>query len=763
YVEKVTEVEKRVEQLKEGLESDRKSKIDRLESQIKQSSLDPLKEPRRRNHLHLARPLWPSLPTLEEEEEEEEENNEGEREGGSARESRGQSEEGDLATGGTGEDEPMGDVEEAGAGNEEASQSGAEPHQEKLRKRTAEEKMKTKDGKGLPFQRMLVPQFDGYKEAALQKINGDTLTPPTEKPLPSPQYGQKKMDLADRNVKWTTRHRHSSGAYRELIIDDSQTHSPEKQQELRRAEIRVEEAIRLVGTQEAAAHPRSFLLALETAATTRPAVLTLLGLGKRQDVADAVVKAARERAKDWSDKDEIIPPKEVRLAYLYQRAAKEDQEATQEVYTAPNVEHRLDPVLSHFVTTWILAMEQRTAGLKPVFSLIASILTSPDSTLDKVEAFTNSIFPNLTSPLPSLEKPLPGAARLLSSMSSNQSLLSQIVDYVTAGKLPTWESADSKTSLPDNLPVPSDLLSQITETLDAAARRPPSLQSNDSEELPTRADSDEAKKVLLAVLRHLSRVLPAAFVHFAGEETSREQRVKGVKAAEMISTTLSILHLPNFLREPQQYSLAALLSRTTGIHSYCQAATNGFGLALLGLTRKLRIKFEPRSFDFHSHTTYQWSHVGVKGNSPPPAALSTAIKEFYQNQTASLGRASKIIETASSKAREADKEEEDPSEEESQRKELEESTDVNDAYRPTEILSCRQKRLIEAGRRAAEGRKEAPRDKPLGFNQLANLYPAERVEYYRSKNPESKFLESFVGHPYFSRVEGEKDSNGFDK
>ncbi|GAA5917825.1 uncharacterized protein JCM6883_005904, partial [Sporobolomyces salmoneus] len=165
--------------------------------------------------------------------------------------------------------------------------------------------------------------FDGYKEAALQKINGDTLTPPTEKPLPSPQYGQKKMDLADRNVKWTTHHRHSSGAYRELIIDDSQTHSPEKQQELRRAEIRVEEAIRLVGTQEAAAHPRSFLLALETAATTRPAVLTLLGLGKRQDVADAVVKAARERAKDWSDKEEIIPPKEVRLAYLYQRAAKE--------------------------------------------------------------------------------------------------------------------------------------------------------------------------------------------------------------------------------------------------------------------------------------------------------------------------------------------------------------------------------------------------------------------------------------------------------
>ncbi|GAA5917795.1 uncharacterized protein JCM6883_001921, partial [Sporobolomyces salmoneus] len=189
YVEKVTEVEKRLERLKEGLESDRKSKIDRLEAQIKQSSLDLSKEPRRRNHLHLARPLWPSPPRLEEEEEEEEEN-EGEREGGSARESRGQSEEGDLATGGTGEDEPMGDVEEAGAGNEEASQSGAEPRQEKLRKRTAEEKMKTKDGKDLPFQRMLVPQFDGYKEAALQKINGDTLTPPTEKPLPSPQYGQ---------------------------------------------------------------------------------------------------------------------------------------------------------------------------------------------------------------------------------------------------------------------------------------------------------------------------------------------------------------------------------------------------------------------------------------------------------------------------------------------------------------------------------------------------------------------------------------------
>ncbi|GAA5918049.1 uncharacterized protein JCM6883_006825, partial [Sporobolomyces salmoneus] len=173
---------------------------------------------------------------------------------------------------------------------------------------------------------------------------------------------------------------------------------------------------------------------------------------------------------------------------------------------------------------------------KPVFSLIASILTSPDSTLDKVEAFTNSIFPNLTSPLPSLEKPSPGAAQLWSSMASNQTLLRQLVDYVTDGKLPTWESADSKTSLPDNLPVPSDLLSQITETLDAAARRPPSLKSNDSEQLPTRADSDEAKKILLAVLRHLSRVLPAAFVHFAGEETSREQRVKGVKAAEMIST-----------------------------------------------------------------------------------------------------------------------------------------------------------------------------------------------------------------------------------
>lgn len=268
------------------------------------------------------------------------------------------------------------------------------------------------------------------------------------------------------------------------------------------------------------------------------------------------------------------------------QACDEDESSSNQKFNARGPRQRFEPVLSHFVTACEQVLPARLKKVQPFERLVYAILTSPESTLKKLDGFLSALFPRhkhigmfsqefnrLSSQSTSLW------SRLASNTSLIKPLMKLLVEYILSQRPPPYVPGDTRIDWVLDISLPDDLSNTLASTFARLSTRIVTLEDPANRYRSTsQATQDNARSVLLNILRLLATFLPFAYVDYGGDAIFQSKKM--IFDDDEI---LDAVAADDFL--PRSHSIHALVTRGVGSEPCKEfwTATGGFKLAILSI------------------------------------------------------------------------------------------------------------------------------------------------------------------------------------